>query len=75
MIKVKLRKNNLQGIRQYRDLTQLELAVRAKVSCNLIQKIERDNYCPSFRKRLQIANALEFFVKDIFILDVEEDIK
>lgn len=58
---------NLKKIRKEKQLTQVELAEKAKISSNYYARIERDEENPSLEVLKDIAKALK--VKSSEILD------
>ncbi len=58
---------NLKKLRKEKQLTQVELAERAKISSNYYARIERDEENPSLEVLKDIAKALK--VKSSEILD------
>lgn len=58
---------NLKRLRKEKQLTQVELAERAKISSNYYARIERDEENPSLEVLKDIAKALK--VKSSEILD------
>lgn len=58
---------NLKKLRKEKQLTQVELADRAKISSNYYARIERDEENPSLEVLKDIAKALK--VKSSEILD------
>lgn len=58
---------NLKKLRKEKQLTQVELADRAKISSNYYARIERDEENPSLELLKDIAKALK--VKSSEILD------
>lgn len=66
MEKTKIGKN-LKKLRKEKQLTQVELAEKAKISSNYYARIERDEENPSLEVLKDIAKALK--VKSSDILD------
>ncbi len=56
---------NLKKLRKEKQLTQVELAERAKISSNYYARIERDEENPSLEVLKDIAKALKVRSSDI----------
>ena len=56
----------LKSLRLYRDLTQAEIADKAKMSTNYYAKIERGEVRPSVDIYERLAKALKVTASDIF---------
>ncbi len=66
-------KNNLKLKRlQNGDITQEELAIKAEVSRQTINAIEKGKFNPSVKLALKIAKIFNCSVEDIFELSEEE---
>ncbi len=61
--------NNVEKFRNDLGLSRQELAERVSVHYQTIGYIERGEYSPSLVLALQIANALEASVEEIFWLE------
>jgi putative transcriptional regulator len=60
--------NSLKVWRAKFDLTQAELAIKAKVSRKTISTLERGVYTPSVGLALTLANLFETTVEEVFYL-------
>jgi putative transcriptional regulator len=64
-------KNNLEGIRKERGITQEELADALEVSRQTISSLENGRYNPSIILAFKIARFFKLSIEEIFIY--EED--
>lgn len=53
--KTKIIKNNLKKYRQWKFITQQDLANEIKVSLTLIRRIETENHCPKYQIRERLC--------------------
>ncbi|WP_017932392.1 helix-turn-helix transcriptional regulator [Robiginitomaculum antarcticum] len=60
--------NQLKSLRAHAELTQAQLAVKARVSRKTINTVENGVFIPSTILALRLARALNVNVEDIFQL-------
>jgi putative transcriptional regulator len=59
-------KNRLKDLRTERDWTQADLALRAGVSRQTINAIEKEKFDPSLPLAFRLAKLFELTVEDVF---------
>ncbi len=64
--------NNVQELRNKKELTQEDLAERSGVSRQTVISIERGNYTPSVMLALKMARIFKLPVEDIFYISHEK---
>lgn len=65
-------KNNIRIERAKRDMTQAELADKAKVSRQTVNAMEKGNYDPSTVLALRLASIFETEVGHLFELEAQD---
>ena len=65
-------KTSLKFKRMERGLKQADLADLVNVRRETIGRLEQGQYCPSLRLAMDLANALDTTVEDLFSFDDEE---
>lgn len=62
-------KNRVRAERQFKEMTQVELAQKIGVSRQTINAIEHDRYMPSIMIALKMARVFKRKVDDLFFLE------
>ena len=65
-------KNKLKVQRAIHEITQSQLAAKAKVSLFTISAMEANKYSPSVKLALRIAKIFDVKVEDIFLMEDED---
>lgn len=62
-------KNNVKKLREEKELSQVELAAKMRVSRQTIHAIEKEKYSPSLELALKLAAFFEKAIEMIFYLE------
>jgi DNA-binding XRE family transcriptional regulator len=69
--KVKYIKNNLRKMRQWKFITQEDLAKELKISVTLLRWIETENYYPKYQVRARLCEYFGVSYEQMFYREVD----